>query len=103
MALRYYHNSETGETKASLKRLESPWTEVISAPSSKFMVKANLATGRSKLKDADKILRARARNHSRDVGLDDLIHVNRVNGLEDKVKLNLLNEKGERRKKIDDL
>jgi hypothetical protein len=75
--------------------------EEISAPSSKFMITANAATGTSKLKDSKKVLLERARNHSRDVDADDTIQVNKDNHLG--VSQNLLNEKGEKRRKIDDI
>lgn len=77
--------------------------EVLSAPNQKFMITANAAEGKSKLKDADKILKARARNHSRDVLGDETIQINTTNGLKGAVAKNLLNEKGQRRRKIDDL
>ncbi|MCG3175430.1 MAG: hypothetical protein MOGMAGMI_00359 [Candidatus Omnitrophica bacterium] len=73
----------------------------ISCPSSKFMVKVNSATNKSKLKDSDKMLKERSRNHSRDVDLDDVIQLNKTNSFA--VSNNFLNEKGERRKKIDDI
>lgn len=103
MALKFYKNKESGEIKRSLKPLGEGWEEVISAPNQKFMVSANKATGKSKLKDSTKILTERARNYSRDVDLDQDIHVNRANGLDAQVRMNLLNSKGERRRKIDDL
>jgi len=104
MALKYYKNKETGELIKTLKNPPEPedqWEEVIKEPGTKFMVCANPATGKSKVKDQDKILLERARNHSRDVDLDDTIAVNKDN--EFGVKQNLLNEKGERRRKVDDL
>lgn len=103
MALKYFKHSETGEIKRSLKALTRPWEEVISAPNQKFMISADKATGKSKLKDSKKILTERARNHSRDHDLDHDIQLNRANGLDAQVKMNLLNEKGQRRRKIDDL
>lgn len=104
MALKYYENLKTGEVKRSLKPLDKEeWKEILVAPNQKFMVAANKATGKSKLKDADKILRARSRNHSRDKNLDDNIQLNRANGLESQVQKSFLNEKGERRRKIDDI
>ena len=103
MPLRIYKNKVTGEEKRSLKKLGGDWEEVITAPNQKFMVTANKATGTSKLKDGEKMLRARARNHSRDVDLDNNIQLNRANGLGASVQVNLLNSKGERRRKIDDL
>ena len=77
--------------------------EVLLAPNQKFMVTANAATGTSKIKDSDKILKARARNHSRDVLGDETIQTNTDNGLKESVARNLLNEKGQRRRKIDDI
>lgn len=103
MALRIYRNKETGEEKRSLKKLDGDWEEVITAPNQKFMITANAATGSSKLKDSDKQLRTRARNHSRDVDLDNNIQLNKANGLDASVQANLLNSKGERRRKIDDI
>lgn len=105
MALRIFRHKETEEIKRVLSG-KSPgdnWEEVIQAPSGKFMVAANKATGKSKLKDADKILKERARNHSRDVDADDVIQKNLMNGLKESVATNLLNEKGQRRRKIDDI
>ncbi len=75
--------------------------EVIQAPSSKFMVSANASTGRSKIKDLKGQLTERARNHSRDTLMDENIQINQDNKLG--VANNLLNEKGLRRTKIDDL
>ena len=101
MPLRYYRHKETQEIKRSLKSLGDTYEEVIVAPNGKFMVCANPATGKSKLKDMKKILTERARNHSRDVDLDDTIAINRDNNLG--VSQNLLNKDGLRRKKIDDI
>lgn len=103
MPLRIYKNRVTGEEKRTLKKLDGDWEEVISAPNQKFMVSANKATGTSKIKDLEKTLRARARNHSRDVDLDNNIQLNKANGLDAQVNANLLNSKGERRRKIDDI
>lgn len=102
MALKYYKNKETGETKRTLKGSPGPeWEELITAPNQKFMVTANAATGKSKLKDQEKILKSRARNHSREHDLDDTIQLNKDNQF--KVAKNLLNSKGQKRKKIDDI
>lgn len=104
MPLKYFKNKETGEVKKSLKPLpKEEWDELMVPPESKFMVSANKATRQSKLKDSEKILRERARNHSRDVDLDDNIRINRENGLDSQVKQSFLNEKGEKRRKIDDI
>lgn len=77
--------------------------EIITAPNQKFMVTANPGTRTSKLKDSEQILKARARNHSRDVLGDDNIQINSSNDLKESVHRNLLNNKGEKRKKIDDI
>lgn len=104
MALKHYKNKETGKIKRSLTTLpESEWEEVLTAPNQKFMITANKATRTSKIKDNRKQLTSRARNHSRDVDLDDNIQTNSANGLEEQVTQNFLNSKGERRRKIDDL
>ena len=75
--------------------------EIITSPSSKFMVTANAAKGTSKIKDLKGQLTERARNHSRDTLLDDNIQINKDNSFG--IANNFLNEKMERRKKIDDL
>lgn len=104
MALRVYRHRVTNEEKRSLKVLpESEWEELIIAPNQKFMITSNAADGTSKLKDAEKVLKARARNHSRDVLGDDTIQTNLAAGSKESVTTNLLNEKGERRRKIDDV
>lgn len=102
MPLRYYRHKETKEIKRTLKGSPGEdWEEVIKAPNNKFMVAANKATGTSKLKDSKEVLTERARNHSRDVHLDENIQINKDNKLG--VSQNFLNEKGERRRKIDDI
>lgn len=104
MPLKYYEHKETGEVKRSLKPLdEKEWKELLIAPNQKFMVAANKATGKSKLKDSEKVLRERARNYARDTELDDNIQFNRANGLDSQVSKSFLNSKGERRRKIDDI
>jgi hypothetical protein len=104
MGLKIYKNKTTGEERRSLKRLpETDWEEIISAPNQKFMVSANKGTGTSKLKDSDTMLKSRSRNHSRDVLGDDTIQTNLDMGSKESVARNLLNEKGQRRRKIDDI
>lgn len=104
MALHVFRHRQSGEIKKTLKKLDpTEWEELIIAPNQKFMVSANKATGKSKLKDANKILTERARNHSRDHDLDDNIQVNIANGLESNVQRSFLNSKKERRRKIDDI
>lgn len=73
----------------------------MNCPSTKLVEIADKATGRRKLKDMDKVLKERSRNHSREVELDDNIQINSDNKFQ--VSRNLLNEKGERRRKIDDI
>lgn len=104
MALRIYQHNETGEIKRSLKTLDSAeWTEVLVPPNTKFMEKSDPVNGKSREKGLQQTLTERSRNHARNVDIDDTIHLNRANGLDAQVKLNLLNEKGERRRKIDDI
>lgn len=104
MPLKYYENLETGEVKRSLKKLpEDQWKELIIAPNQKFMVAANKGTGTSKLKDQKKILTERARNYARDKEIDDNIQFNKANGLDEQVSRSFLNNKGEKRRKIDDI
>lgn len=104
MGLKTYKNKITGEEKRSLKKLPTEeWEVLIEAPNQKFMISADSSRGTSKLKDAEKILKARARNHSRDVLGDETIQTNINMGSKDSVSKNLLNDKGERRRKIDDV
>lgn len=104
MALKQYKNKITGEIKRSLKALpESDWEVMILPPNQKFMVTANEGMGTSKIKDLEGTLKARARNHSRDVMGDDNIQTNLNMGATDSVAKNLLNSKGLKRRKIDDL
>jgi hypothetical protein len=104
MALRVYRNKETGEEIRSLKQLDpAKFEELIIAPNQKFMIAANAEKGTSKIKDSDKMLKARARNHSRDVLGDDTIQINLAAGSKESVSRNLLNESRTRRRKIDDI
>lgn len=104
MGLKIYKNKKTGEEKRSLKQLpQDEWEVVIVAPNQKFMVTADANEGKSKLKDSQKVLTARARNHSRDVLGDETIQTNLDAGGKGSVAMNLLNEKGQRRRKIDDI
>jgi hypothetical protein len=104
MALKYYKNKETGEIIRSLKKQDSElFEEILIAPNQKFMVKANEGMGTSKIKDLEKTLKTRARNHSRDTDLDSNITINKINGLEEQVNSAFLNNKKERRRKIDDI
>jgi hypothetical protein len=104
MALKFYKNKQTGEEKRSLKQLPpDEWEEMLIAPNQKFMVSANKGAGTSKLKDSEQTLKARARNHSRDHLADDNIQTNLDMGSKESVSRSLLNNKGERRRKIDDI
>lgn len=104
MGLKYYKNKVTGEEVRSLKVLsQDEWEVVLVAPNQKFMVTSNASEGTSKLKDSAGLLKARARNHSRDVLGDDTIQVNLDAGSKESVARNLLNDKGQRRRKIDDI
>ncbi len=104
MGLKTYKNKLTGETKRSLKKLsEEEWEVLIEAPNQKFMISADPFLGKSKIKDSEGVLRARARNHSRDVLGDDTIQTNLDMGSKESVSKNLLNNKGEKRRKIDDI
>jgi hypothetical protein len=104
MPLKQYKNKNTGEIKESLKPQDpSEWEEVLAAPNQKFMEVSNPEKGTSKIRGQQKMLTERARNYSRDREIDDNIQINRVNGLGTQVSKNLLNSKGERRRKIDDL
>lgn len=104
MVVRYFKNKETGEVIRTLKVMPPElWEEVLKAPQTKLTVLANEGTGRTKLKDMDKVLRERARNHARDVDANETIQINLANGLQDSVNRNLLNAKGERRTKLDDI
>lgn len=101
MGLKYYEHRETGEIVKSLKGSPGPeYKELLKAPNSKYMVTANASTGRSKLKDQEKVLTERARNHARENDLDDTIQLNKDNQFQ--VSTQLLNKKGQRRTKIDD-
>lgn len=117
MPLRYFECSLCGSKRETLKKSTpkcnhyqdefgtpipiKEMKEVIKAPNGKFMECANAATGKSKLKDTKAQLTERARNHTRDTLGDDTIQLNIDNKLG--VENNLLNEKGERRRKIDDI
>lgn len=104
MGLKLYRNKQTGEEKRSLKKLSNDqWDEILVAPNQKYMISANASTGTSKMKNSEKILKSRARSHSRDVLGDDTIQINIKNGLHESVAKNLLNTKGEKRRKIDDI
>jgi len=69
------------------------------APTVTILEKQDPYTNKSRLKDQEKILKERARNHSRDVETTDLIE---KNPLDEAVKNGWIKEDGTVRKKIDD-
>jgi len=72
----------------------------LSAPNAKMLEPRNKEKGLSVLKDQNKILKSRSRNHARDVELDELITTND----EKYVKQNQwIREDGRKRRKIDDI
>ena len=103
MPLRIWKNKKTNEIKKSLKdNMDTEeWEEVITAPSAKYMEVANEATGRSKLKGLKEELAKRARRHSTAVELNERIALQKDSGMGESPTM--INEKGERRKNIDDL
>lgn len=104
MGLKIYKNNSTGEERRSLKKLdETQWTEILAAPNPKFMEASDAFHGKSRIKDVNKILKARSRNFSRDNEIDENIQLNKLNGLDGHVARNFLNKNGVKRKKVDDL
>lgn len=104
MPLKQFKNKATGEIKESLKPQDpNEWEEVLVAPNQKLMESANAERGVSRIKGQNQMLKERARNYSRDREIDDNIQINRLNGLDAQVNKNLLNSKGEKRRKIDDI
>ena len=92
----------SGLLKKSLKKINDPeWEEVITAPAAKYEICADKATHRSKGKDLSEVLAKRARRHSTAVELDDRIAIQKDSGMGESKAMT--NEKGERRKNIDDL
>jgi hypothetical protein len=105
MALLKYQCKKCKAEKETLKKeipehCGEPMKKVISAPGTKLMETVNPATGRKRLKDQQKILLERARNHSRDVEGHELVQMNKAN---DVVKINQLNAQGKKRTKLDDI
>ena len=72
---------------------------VLTAPESKMMETTDKNMGKSKIKGLHKILKERSRNYARDFEADDLINVNRKNGIEFS---GFLDKNGRRRNKISD-
>lgn len=73
---------------------------VITPPGTKFLEKVDEAHGKSRMIGQEKILKARARHHSREVEIDDLISVNNLDTAE---KNGWIKSDGKVRKRIDDL
>lgn len=106
MPLYYYKNIKTGALKKSLKPLDSPeYIAIITVPETKFMVRADNATGKSKLKDQTAMLRKRARDNSRANDLDDTIQISKEAGTDAAtIAMNFLDPlTGQKRKKISDI
>ncbi|PWU06075.1 MAG: hypothetical protein C5B47_08065 [Verrucomicrobia bacterium] len=80
--------------------LSAQMVELLVAPSTKMMEKVNPATNKSRMKDQMKILKERSRNHARDHESEELIGLNRANGIE---RSGFLNKDGTRRRRIDDI
>jgi len=72
---------------------------VLTTPSVKMMETTDPERGKSELKDQQKILKARARQHARDVEMDDLIQTNESTIAHQN---RWVMPSGQRRKKIDD-
>lgn len=93
------HNQEEEGSPLPLAAME----EVITAPSAKLLEPRDSVAkemGKSVMKDQNKILKARSRNHARDNEISELVATNDKNI----AKANRwINEKGQVRKKIDDL
>ena len=93
---------DSGLLKKSLKKINDPeWEEVIIAPEAKYQICADQATHRSKGKDLSEVLAKRARRHSTAVELDERIATQKSSGMGESKAMT--NEKGERRRNIDDL
>ena len=73
--------------------------ELVNSPTTKFMEPIDKEAGKSQMKDQKKILLERARNHSRDVEMHDLIQMNP----QEVAKQNKwIKEDGTKRKSIDE-
>jgi hypothetical protein len=86
-----WHPTHCGEVAAEL---------VLTVPATKFMEKTDPEKGTSAMVGQTAILKARARAHSRDVDMDDLIANNEKNLA---YQNGWLTKDGVKRKKIDDL
>lgn len=74
--------------------------EVLSAPQAKMLETVDPETGKTRLKDQMKILKERSRNHARDREADELIQLNRANGIE---RSGFIRKDGKKRTKLDDI
>ena len=97
------HTAVISSEDSDIDRAPVVMEEILSAPGAKFMESRDPESkekGKSILKNQDKILRERARNHSRENELHDLIQTN-----DDKMSKEnkWVNANGEKRKRIDDL
>lgn len=90
------HNQEEEGEPLPLVDME----ELMVPPQTKMMEKVDPYTGKSRMKDQQKILKERARNFSREHELDELIQINKNNDL---AGTQFLNKEGKRRKKVDDI
>lgn len=93
------HNQEEEGTPVPLAAMK----EVLVAPNAKFMEPRDpdaKERGKSVPKDFNKIVKERARSHARDNELHDLIQTNNDGQA---IRNQWMNEKGQKRKKIDDL
>ena len=103
MPLRYWQCTKCDDVFRSKSGAPSccdtPSKKVLTAPQIKLQT-TDEVTGKSTLQDQEKILKARARNYSRDNELDDLIAKNDS----DTAKQNQwLTEAGVKRKAVDDI
>ena len=77
-----------------------PMVEIITPPSVKMLERKDESC-KSVLKDQEKILKARARKHSRDVETDD--NIQNVNNAEISNKAGWIKESGRKRNGVDDI
>lgn len=82
------------------RHCEMPADNVLVAPQTKFMEVTHADKGISRMVNQDKMLKSRARSHSRDVEMNDLIE---NNPREEAIKNGWIREDGQTRKAIDDI
>ena len=107
MAVNYFKCIKCGEVIRSMKKdpshCDSIMERILVAPQVKFEEYSDHVAkekGKKQLKDQKKMLLERARNHSRDNDLDDLIQQNN-DGIA--IKNQWMDENGKKRRKIEDL